>query len=253
MQTIEVHANTVGEHLIQTIDGRDIHRALEIGKDYTNWVKAQIKSLQLIENIDYIFYTQKGKNPTGGRPRSEYFFTIEIAKHIALASRTDKGRSYRQALIDLERRANEPRELTLVARMTALRSMLEMAETFDLSDDYTRMLAREALQNGIREVGNPGQQLLSASSAISQTFQVEELRDEIIKEHGIGYRHWADLRGAFGKVIRAAIQAADPDAEPFKVHKMVNGEDRLVNAWAMGYRDIALAAIGQYIDRQTNP
>jgi phage anti-repressor protein len=74
-------------------NGRDLWEGLDIGRDYTNWVKDQVVSLQLIENEDYIIFAEKGENP--GRPRKEVAFTLDAAKHIAMASRTEKGREVR--------------------------------------------------------------------------------------------------------------------------------------------------------------
>jgi phage anti-repressor protein len=102
MFSIQVHPNRIADAITDTICGREIHESLGIEKHYADWIKRQIKTLGLIENIDFIVFHQQGKNPLGGRPTIEYYFTIESAKHVALASRTEKGRQYRQALIDLE-------------------------------------------------------------------------------------------------------------------------------------------------------
>lgn len=105
MFDIVVHQNNFGDGDIQqTINGRDIHLALDITREYSKWIKEQIDFHELIENIDYVVFATNGENPQGGRPRTEYHFTIEWAKHIALASRSPKGKAYRQALIDLEKR-----------------------------------------------------------------------------------------------------------------------------------------------------
>jgi len=45
---------------VSTVDGRKSHAFLEIGKDYANWIKAQIKRAKLIENEDFATVAQKG-------------------------------------------------------------------------------------------------------------------------------------------------------------------------------------------------
>jgi phage anti-repressor protein len=87
---------------VLTVDGRDIHHFLGVGRDYTNWIKAQIRRAHLVENIDYIVYAQKGVNPHGGRPSNEYFFTFEAAKHICMQSDTEKGHAIRRYFLECE-------------------------------------------------------------------------------------------------------------------------------------------------------
>lgn len=138
-------------------------------------------------------------------------------------------------------------QLTVHDRITATRSWMELGDEFGLTDDLTRMLAREAIQNGLREVGNPyGQQQLQlpAPSVASEYFTIEQLRGEF---RNLTDKQWATLRGTFGKVARLAIQAADPDCEPLKTTKYVNGEERPVNMWPVTHRNIAIAAIESHI------
>lgn len=115
------------------ISARELWRGLGFTKDFSNWIKDQIKILQMVEGVDYISLalkgernadgdiidvetveetqpTRKAKAPkkrgkrgsTGGDNRIEYFLTINVTKHIGLKSDKPKGHEYRQALIDLE-------------------------------------------------------------------------------------------------------------------------------------------------------
>ena len=104
MFSIQLHDRIVGDDVKKTVSGRDIFEALELSEKYSDWAKRQVKSLKLIENYDFIVFHDFTKNTYGGRPSIEYYFTLDAAKHMALASRSEKGRAYRQALIDLENR-----------------------------------------------------------------------------------------------------------------------------------------------------
>lgn len=139
--------------------------------------------------------------------------------------------------------------MSALDRVAATRSWLELGDEFGLTDDLTRMLAREAIQNGLREVGNPyGQQqlLLPGPGVASEYFTIEQLRGEF---RSLTDKQWMTLRGTFGKVCRLTIQAADPDCEPLKTTKYVNGEERRVNMWPIHHRDIAIAAIESHIKK----
>ncbi len=106
MFSIQLHDSNFSGQSVQTIPGRDIHSALEISREYSKWVREQIDFHQFIENVDYVVSAVFGENPSGGRPSIEYYFTLGSAKHVALTSRSKKGKEYRQALIDMENRVS---------------------------------------------------------------------------------------------------------------------------------------------------
>lgn len=72
-------------------------------RSYSTWCKDEILTMGE-SGVDFIFVVSNLKN-TRGRPRNEYLLTTDFAKHIALSSRTDRGKQYRQYLIDFEERA----------------------------------------------------------------------------------------------------------------------------------------------------
>ncbi len=104
---VPVLQQNIGGDLIQTVNARDLHSELGIKKDFTNWIKAQINRGQLIENTDYLVFAQKGVNPKGGRPVSEYHITIDAGKSIAMMSGGEKGAEVRRYFINCEKRLKE--------------------------------------------------------------------------------------------------------------------------------------------------
>jgi phage anti-repressor protein len=152
MFEIQLHNQVLSGDVKETVSGRDIHGALDINRGYAHWVRDQINSLQLIENVDYVVLVQNDQNPQGGRPASQYYFTIDIAKHIALASRTPKGREYRQALIDLEQRTSDTMPIiknpaTKIAIDTLIRidAVEQRQEAMEIEMDRAQKAAFEAL------------------------------------------------------------------------------------------------------------
>ena len=99
-----IQREIVGE-LVQTFDGRDVHADLGVGKDYTNWAKAQIKRARLVENKDYVKFAQKGALSATGQTRHEYHFTLEAGKHIGMMSGTERGTEVREYFLACERQA----------------------------------------------------------------------------------------------------------------------------------------------------
>lgn len=56
------------------VSGRDLHKFLEIGKDFSNWFKDMIK-YGFEEGKDFTPFLAKNH---GGRPRTEYAMTLDI-------------------------------------------------------------------------------------------------------------------------------------------------------------------------------
>lgn len=104
---LAIQKSTIGTATVQTVNARELHASLQVGKDFSNWIKAQIKRADLTENADFVVIAQKGVNPQGGRPSDEYHLTIEAGKNIAMLSGTAKGKEVRAYFIECERRAQQ--------------------------------------------------------------------------------------------------------------------------------------------------
>lgn len=103
MQLIKIVNRQIGHAPIQTVNARELHSYLGVGKDFSNWIKAQIKRADLVEGVDYVTVAQKG---VGGKFDSiDYHLTIDAGKNIAMLSGTAKGKEVRRYFIDCEARA----------------------------------------------------------------------------------------------------------------------------------------------------
>lgn len=121
---ISLSQDTINGEVIQTVDGRKLHSFLEVGKDYTNWAKAQIKRANLVENEDFVKLAQKGELSKTGQWTTEYHFTLEAGKHIAMMSGAAKGKEVRDYFIQCEKRANQPMPQVADAKTAALIEVL---------------------------------------------------------------------------------------------------------------------------------
>ncbi|WP_372835604.1 antA/AntB antirepressor family protein [Pontibacterium sp.] len=93
----------------EAVNARELHRFLEVGRDFSNWVKARISKYGFVEKQDYILIRQNGRtNGKGGDRRSiEYFVTVGVAKELAMVENNEKGRQARLYFIECERRLIE--------------------------------------------------------------------------------------------------------------------------------------------------
>lgn len=115
---ITTSKNENGETIVL---GRDLHEFLEVGTKYSMWIKRMI-DFGFAENIDYILLPNFGtQNGSGGHNKSEYVLKMDMAKHIAMVQRSEKGMQARQYFIDVEKQAKDfskyPYEMQMMLKM----------------------------------------------------------------------------------------------------------------------------------------
>ncbi|EAL0242246.1 antA/AntB antirepressor family protein [Campylobacter jejuni] len=101
MQTqIQIYNDkTIGTE-INSANAREIFCFLEIETQFSIWLERRILSYNFIENQDYtieLVYTK-------GRPRKEYYVTLDMAKELCMVENNEKGRQARRYFIECEKR-----------------------------------------------------------------------------------------------------------------------------------------------------
>lgn len=90
----------------QTVNARDLHEFLEVGKDFTTWIKDRINSYNFEENQDFTLLPEIGEQTRntgrGGHNKTEYHITIDMAKELSMVERNEKGKQARQYFIKME-------------------------------------------------------------------------------------------------------------------------------------------------------
>lgn len=119
-QLIPVFESRIGGEAAQCVSARELHAFLEVRKQFSDWMQYQLQTLGLEEDIDFLTFTPESEK---GRPALEYALTLDAAKHVAMASRTEKGRIVRQFFIEFEKRmrlaAQTPQNLGEALRLAA--------------------------------------------------------------------------------------------------------------------------------------
>ena len=93
-----------------TVSARDLHEALEIEKRFSAWFETNSQGFTEGEDYTSVLLGTAVQN-NGGlqfRDMQDFNLSIDMAKHMGLISRTEKGKEIRQYFIDLEKAWNTP-------------------------------------------------------------------------------------------------------------------------------------------------
>lgn len=92
----------------RAVSARELHQFLEVGRDFSNWIKDRIEDYGFVENQDFVVFAKFGENSNGGRPLKEYAISIDMAKELSMVERNEKGKLARLYFIEMEKKAKEP-------------------------------------------------------------------------------------------------------------------------------------------------
>ena len=109
-ELIQVAERQIGDGTIQTVNARDLHAFLEVGKDFSTWIKGRIEQYGFVEHHDFVT-AQNLRSPVLGSTKAraqiaiDYHLTLDMAKELAMVERNNKGKQARLYFIECERRA----------------------------------------------------------------------------------------------------------------------------------------------------
>lgn len=94
----------------QVVSARELHEALGVEKRFSAWFETN--SQGFVEGEDFTSVLSGTVVNNGAhRELQDYNLSVDMAKHICLMSRTDKGKACRQYLIDVEKAWNTPEQV----------------------------------------------------------------------------------------------------------------------------------------------
>jgi len=145
-ELIRVNENDFGEKKIQTVDARDLHEKLEIGRDFTTWIKERISKYDFVEGIDYLMsIPQNGGKPQGGRPQTEYFITLSTAKELCMVENNEKGKEIRKYFIRVEEEYKKRNSLLMTPEEMILKSISYLTSIVETQKQQIKELEPKAM------------------------------------------------------------------------------------------------------------
>ena len=108
----------------QTVNARELHAFLESKQEFSNWIKNRIEDYGFLDGVDFLTNLSK----TQGRPRIDYFLSLDMAKELSMVERNAKGKQARQYFIDCEKRLSGSLNAIPQTLPHALRLAADLAE-----------------------------------------------------------------------------------------------------------------------------
>lgn len=96
----------------ETVSARDLHEALEVKERFSLWAN-RYADLFADYGVTSVGLPTKVQNNGGVQIREleDFNLPLDLAKHICMMTRTDKGKECRQYFIDLEKAWNSPEQI----------------------------------------------------------------------------------------------------------------------------------------------
>lgn len=88
-ELIKITGRTIGAGEVNSVDAREQHRFLESKQDFSTWIKSRFEQYGFMEGVDFIVFHNSVENSTG-RPRIDYFVSIDAAKELSMVERNEK-------------------------------------------------------------------------------------------------------------------------------------------------------------------
>ncbi|AQX21133.1 anti-repressor protein [Bartonella sp. CDC_skunk] len=101
---ITISEQTIGQEIVQTVNARELHAFLEVKTSFKDWIIRRIQDCKFKEGYDFCSFLSES---SGGRPSKDYALTLDMAKHLAMIERNDKGHQAREYFIECEKLAKQ--------------------------------------------------------------------------------------------------------------------------------------------------
>lgn len=134
-------------------NARDLHAFLEVGRDFSTWIKDRIEQYGFEEGEDHLVFDSPNpgnqRSGRGGDRRSiDYHLTLDMAKELAMIENNAMGRRVRRYFIQRERQAIEllQQQATEVQPIEQVRKRIKDTPKFRyllILQEQSRTIARE--------------------------------------------------------------------------------------------------------------
>ncbi|HCX1667735.1 TPA: phage antirepressor KilAC domain-containing protein [Staphylococcus aureus] len=170
------------------ISARELYKALEVKKRFSVWAEINLKHFK--ENRDFTsVLTSTVVNNGAVRQLEDYALTLDVAKHVAMMSGTEKGFDFREYFIQVEKAWNSP-EMIMQRALKIANNTINQLET-KIERDKPKIVFADAVATTKTSilVGELAKIIKQNGVNIGQRRLFEWLRQNgfLIKRKGVDY------------------------------------------------------------------
>lgn len=182
---IPVYTTSTGE---QVVIGRELHEKLEIKTPYKDWFPRMCE-YGFEDGKDFSAFLSES---SGGRKAHQHILKFDMAKHICMIQRTEKGKAIRQKLIELEKQVNHRDSYMIADPIERARAWIrEQQERDSLKIENSQLtVANETLRPKAEYFDDlVDRNMLSSIRDTAKELRVKERRFvKFLLDHGYLYR-----------------------------------------------------------------
>lgn len=123
---LQTKAHNFNGQQVHGINARHLHQALQVGRDYSTWIRNRIKEASFIEEQDYLLVpdvnilpdenlhslkrgsaNNKQLSKVRVKQGNEYIISVDMAKHLRLMEKNEIGKVIRQHFIEAEKQLKQ--------------------------------------------------------------------------------------------------------------------------------------------------
>jgi len=178
-----------------TISARSLHEGLEIKKRFSSWFDSNSQGFIEGEDFTSVLKGTEVQNNGGVQIRElqDYELSVDMAKHICLMSRTDKGKQCRQYLIDLEKAWNTPEQVMARALKLADKTIKSLELTIEEQRPLVDFANKVSDSSNLIDMGKMAKLLKDEHINIGRNRLFDWLRrKEILMKNNMPYQRYVD-------------------------------------------------------------
>jgi anti-repressor protein len=148
------------------VNARELHEFLNVGRDFSTWIKNKLSKYGFIENQDYFSFTETGEREIGATRKIEYILTMDTAKELSMVENNVRGSQIRRYFISIEKRYKQSIDVSkLPPELQMFKQLFDSVAKTHLQIEKVNNQVQE-----IREVIaiNPGQDWRSKTNKLMQ-------------------------------------------------------------------------------------
>ncbi len=170
-----------------SVNARDLHTFLEVGKRFTTWMEERIEQYDFIEGKDFLPILGESQ---GGRPNKEFLLTLEMAKELSMVERNEQGKLARKYFIECEKelKAAAVNPLAILNDPAAMRGLLlgYTEQVINLQEEVATLAPKAA---GLDRIADTQESYCITDAAKTLNVQPKRLFDFLESQKWIYRRH----------------------------------------------------------------